>query len=108
MFKKPIKPMGKRKSATKGRARTFKNKKRESKTRHKPFTPWDWTAGLDYNQRRLFDLLARTGMRLREATSLRWPAVDLVRGRIEITGKRGRWRVLPLTGAPEGEVAPGL
>jgi integrase len=58
---------------------------------------------------RLFLLLALTGMRLGEALALRWEDVDLERGRVTIHAqKTGRTRLLPLIGAPEGEVAPGL
>ncbi len=58
---------------------------------------------------RLFLLLALTGMRLGEALALRWEDVDLERGRITIHAqKTGRTRMLPLIGAPEGELAPGL
>lgn len=58
---------------------------------------------------RLFLLLTLTGMRLGEALCLRWKDVDLERGRITIHAqKTGRTRMLPLIGAPEGEVAPGL
>ena len=58
---------------------------------------------------RLFLLLSLTGMRLGEALGLRWDDVDLERGRITIHAqKTGRTRMLPLIGAPEGEIAPGL
>jgi len=61
------------------------------------------------DQRPLFDLLALTGMRLGEAEKLTWADVDLDRGRITIrASKTGYARVLPLVGAPEGPVAPGL
>ncbi|MCA8936458.1 MAG: tyrosine-type recombinase/integrase [Planctomycetes bacterium] len=57
----------------------------------------------------LFVLLALTGMRLGEALKLKWSDVDLKRGRITIrAGKTGKRRVLPLTGAPESDVAPGM
>lgn len=59
--------------------------------------------------RRLFLLIALTGCRRKEAVSLLWNDVDLARGRITIRStKTGRTRIVPLTGAPEGEVAPGL
>ncbi len=58
---------------------------------------------------RLFLLLALTGCRLGEALALKWADVDLDRGRVTIHAqKTGRTRVLPLVGAPEGDVAPGL
>ncbi|MCB9895698.1 MAG: tyrosine-type recombinase/integrase [Planctomycetes bacterium] len=58
---------------------------------------------------RLFVLLALTGCRVGEALSLKWTDVDLDRGRITIRAqKTGRTRWLPLAGAPEGDVAPGL
>jgi len=58
---------------------------------------------------RLFLLLALTGCRLGEVLALKWENVDLDRGRITIHAqKTGRTRILPLIGAPEGEVAPGL
>lgn len=58
---------------------------------------------------RLFLLLALTGCRLGEALGLKWADVDLARGRITIHApKTGRTRVLPLVGAPEGDVAPGF
>lgn len=58
---------------------------------------------------RLFLLCALTGCRRQEALNLRWADVDLERGRVTFTaGKTGSWRILPLTGAPEGEVAPGF
>lgn len=58
---------------------------------------------------RLFLLLALTGCRLGEALALKWEDVDLERGRVTIHAqKTGRTRVLPLIGAPEGEVGPGL
>lgn len=57
----------------------------------------------------LFLLLALTGMRLGEALALTWKQVDLEHGRLTIyASKTGRTRTLPLTGAPEGEVAPSL
>ncbi|MEZ5992265.1 MAG: site-specific integrase [Planctomycetota bacterium] len=58
---------------------------------------------------RLFLLLALTGCRVGEALALKWENVDLERGRMTIHAqKTGRTRVLPLVGAPEGDVAPGL
>ena len=58
---------------------------------------------------RLFILLALTGCRLGEALGMKWDDVDLERGRITINApKTGRTRWLPLTGAPEGEIAPTL
>ena len=59
--------------------------------------------------RRLFLLIALTGCRRKEAINIRWSDVDLERGRITIHAtKTGRTRIVPLTGAPEGEIAPGL
>ncbi|MEZ5991476.1 MAG: tyrosine-type recombinase/integrase [Planctomycetota bacterium] len=56
-----------------------------------------------------FLLAALTGMRLTECLQLKWSDVDLKRGRISVYAtKTGRKRVLPLTGAPEGEVAPAF
>jgi len=56
---------------------------------------------------RLFLLLALTGCRLGEALSLTWEDVNLERGRVTIRAqKTGRTRILPLIGAPEGDVAP--
>lgn len=41
------------------------------------------------------------------AVNMAWTDVDLERGRITIrASKTGRTRVLPLVGAPEGDVAP--
>ncbi|MCC7510968.1 MAG: tyrosine-type recombinase/integrase [Planctomycetes bacterium] len=58
---------------------------------------------------RLFLLLALTGCRLGEALGLTWEDVDLERGRVTIRAqKTGRTRVLPLVGAPEGDVAPNF
>lgn len=58
---------------------------------------------------RLFLLLALTGCRLGEALGLKWEDVDLDRGRVTIHAqKTGRTRVVPLVGAPEGDVSPGL
>ncbi|MCB9894506.1 MAG: tyrosine-type recombinase/integrase [Planctomycetes bacterium] len=58
---------------------------------------------------RLFPLLALTGCRLGEALALKWEDVDLERGRLTIHAqKTGRTRILPLVGAPEGDVAPRL
>lgn len=58
---------------------------------------------------RLFLLLALTGCRVGEALGLTWTNVDLERGRITIRAqKTGRTRWVPLKGAPEGDVAPGL
>ncbi|MBK8207219.1 MAG: tyrosine-type recombinase/integrase [Planctomycetes bacterium] len=58
---------------------------------------------------RLFLILALTGCRLGEALGLKWEDVDLDRGRLTIHAqKTGRTRVLPLVGAPEGDVSPGL
>lgn len=57
----------------------------------------------------LFLLLVLTGARLGEVLQLRWKDVDLKRGRVVIqAGKTGMLRWLPLTMAPEGEVAPRL
>lgn len=58
---------------------------------------------------RLFILLALTGMRLGEALSLKWSDVDLKRGRMTVRAqKTGRTRILPLIGAPEGQVSVTL
>ncbi len=58
---------------------------------------------------RLFILAALTGARLGEVLNLKWSDVDLDRGRITIHApKTGDTRILPLTGAPEGDVAPLL
>lgn len=58
---------------------------------------------------RLFLLLVLTGCRLSEALGLKWEDVDLERGRVTIRAqKTGRTRVLPLVGAPEGDVAPNF
>lgn len=58
---------------------------------------------------RLFLLLALTGARLGEILALKWEHIDLDRGRITIFAeKTGRKRIVPLTGAPEGEIAPKL
>jgi len=55
----------------------------------------------------LFLLLALTGARLAEALALRWDSVDLERGRITIFAqKTGYTRTLPLSRAPECNVAP--
>lgn len=52
-------------------------------------------------------LLILTGCRLSEAENLKWADVDLERGRITFhSRKTGRARVLPLVGAPEGDIAP--
>lgn len=56
---------------------------------------------------RLFLLLALTGMRLGEALTLKWSDVDLQRGRITVYATKTRQRrILPLKGAPEGQIAP--
>ena len=58
---------------------------------------------------RLFLMLALTGRRLQDALTLEWKDVDLEKGRITFRSqKTGSIRILPLVGAPEGEVAPGL
>lgn len=58
---------------------------------------------------RLFILLALTGMRLGEALQLEWTDVDLKRGRITVRAqKTGRTRILPLVGAPEGQLSVSL
>lgn len=58
---------------------------------------------------RLALLLALTGARLGEVLALKWADVDLARGRLTIRAqKTGRRRVLPLSGAPESDVAPRL
>lgn len=57
----------------------------------------------------LFLLLACTGMRLGEALSLKWSDLDLKSGRIVINAqKTASWRMIPLIGAPECQVAPSL
>jgi site-specific recombinase XerD len=76
-----------------GRVETYLQKVRQ------PSTPID----------RLFLLLALTGVRLGEALGLKWSDVDLERGRLTIHAqKTGRPRVVPLVGAREGVIAPGL
>lgn len=56
---------------------------------------------------RLFMLLALGGLRRGEALALRWEDVDLDRGRLTVHAqKTGRTRIVPLVGAPEGDVAP--
>ena len=58
---------------------------------------------------RLVLLLALTGARRSEVLGLRWADCDLARGRITLhSTKTGRRRLLPLTDAPEGTVAPRL
>lgn len=58
---------------------------------------------------RLFILAALTGARLGELLALKWEHLDLERGRITIhASKTGHTRILPLMGAPEGDVAPVL
>lgn len=58
---------------------------------------------------RLFLLLALTGARLGEILNLKWEDCDLERGRITIHAqKTGRVRIVPLVGAPEGDIAPQL
>lgn len=58
---------------------------------------------------RLFLMLALTGARVGEILALKWDDVDLERGRLTIRAqKTGMTRILPLMGAPEGDVAPGL
>jgi integrase len=59
-------------------------------------------------QSRVFLLLALTGLRLQEALMLEWKDVDLDLGRINITRRKTEGRWLPLAGAPEGDVSPGL
>lgn len=57
----------------------------------------------------LFRFLAVTGCRRGEALALHWADVDLERGRVTFRAqKTGRYRILPLVGAPEGDVAPLL
>lgn len=59
--------------------------------------------------RRLFLLIALTGCRRKEAVRLLWADVDTSRGRITYRStKTGRARLVPLTKAPEGEIAPKL
>lgn len=76
------------------------------------FTPHELQAfrdALPDSSRRLFLLLALTGMRLGEALKLQWGDVDLGRGRITVrAAKTGRTRIIPLTGAAEGEIAPAF
>jgi integrase len=58
---------------------------------------------------RLFLLIALTGCRRGEALGLKWRDVDFVRNRITIHAeKTGMMRWVPLTGAAEGEIAPGF
>lgn len=58
---------------------------------------------------RLFLMLALTGARVGEVLALKWDDVDLERGRLTIRAqKTGKTRILPLMGAPEGDVSPGL
>ena len=58
---------------------------------------------------RLFLMLALTGVRVGEALALKWDDVDLERGRLTIRAqKTGKTRILPLMGAPEGDVSHGL
>jgi len=58
---------------------------------------------------RLFILLALTGARVTEALQLKWSDVDLQKGRLRIYAqKTGYFRILPLVGAPEGEISPSL
>ncbi len=58
---------------------------------------------------KLFLLCALTGARLGECLGMKWKDVDLTKGRITILApKTGRKRILSLTGAPEGDVAPTL
>jgi integrase len=58
---------------------------------------------------RLFLMLALTGARVGEILALKWDDVDLERGRLTIRAqKTGKTRILPLMGAPEGDVSPGL
>lgn len=58
---------------------------------------------------RLFILAALTGARLGELLAMKWEHVDFARGRITINAsKTGRKRILPLIGAPEGNISTGL
>lgn len=58
---------------------------------------------------RLFLVLALTGCRRSEALGLKWDDVHLDRGLIFFRStKTKRYRILPLAGAPEGDVAPLL
>ncbi|HRK36311.1 MAG TPA: site-specific integrase [Candidatus Hydrogenedentes bacterium] len=58
---------------------------------------------------RLFLMLALTGARVGEILALKWDDVDLARGRLIIRAqKTGMTRIVPLMGAPEGDIAPGL
>jgi integrase len=58
---------------------------------------------------RVFLMLALTGRRLQDVLSLRWEDVDLETGRITFrSSKTGSIRIVPMIGAPEGDVAPGL
>lgn len=66
-----------------------------------------WVAATPVYQ--LFLVVTLTGCRLGEALNLRWRDVDLDKGRIVILAdKTGRRRWLPLFGAREGVVSPGL
>lgn len=58
---------------------------------------------------RLFVVLTLTGARLGEVLAMKWADVDMDHGRITIRARKtGMTRILPLTGAPEGVVSPGL
>lgn len=58
---------------------------------------------------RLFLMLALTGARVGEILGLKWDDVDLQRGRLTIRAqKTGRTRILPLIGAPEGDISASL
>jgi integrase len=48
------------------------------------------------SRRIVYQLLVSTGLRKKEAKTLRWESVDLVKGVAKITGKGGRTRVIPL------------
>lgn len=61
-------------------------------------------AELAEDQRELFDLYALTGIRAAEVNTATYSDGILT----VVAGKTGRRRMIPLTGAPEGEVAPKL
>lgn len=57
----------------------------------------------------LFLMLALTGARRGEVLSLMWKDVDMQNGQILFrASKTGRDRIIPIVGAPEGDIAPEL